>query len=198
MAVDKLRLRHLEPRLHQVMEVTVPHDMARLQSQRCAIEQCQRDGNWELLRKEQRNATLTIKVDDYSDTLPHKQCIPHATGPKDTRAVAWRLERASQRWRHGSVWEEGWTNTQENIDCCWGVPSTGHLNSPIGFVQWAFWLILECPSQADNTGEDDAAMDGYMMVDMETVKTGKENSSACMEMEQVWWLPSVDIMWFPP
>ena len=58
----KRRLRVLEPRLHQVMEVTIPHDMDRLQSQRCAIEQILREGDWEALLKEQRNATLTIKV----------------------------------------------------------------------------------------------------------------------------------------
>ena len=73
--VVKRRLRTLGPRLQQELQVTIPHDLDRLESYRAAIENSQRVGDWDTLRRDQRNATLTIKVHNHTIIgCPHFWC----------------------------------------------------------------------------------------------------------------------------
>ena len=100
--VVKRRLRTLGPRLQQELQVTIPHDLDRLESYRAAIENSQRAGDWDTLRRDQRNATLTIKVHTVYTTTTIG-IITAATGSEDPCSVAGRLERGSARGGGGSV-----------------------------------------------------------------------------------------------
>lgn len=59
---EKVKLRVLEDRIEQLSGVIVPTCLTQLQEQGRNIQRYQLDEEWELLKREQRNVTKTIRV----------------------------------------------------------------------------------------------------------------------------------------